>query len=135
MKKGFGARLAVEREAEVSIQTPQTQTHITNAALGCTAACNRVHSTFRRKEHPSVSLALPPVGWHKTVLQFPHSTTVCAWLKTVVLPNKRNQSVRIPDQGRKCTNLTHEIKKTRKKHDKDLAGWQQKRQEAGKLTC
>jgi len=33
----------------------------------------------------SVSLAFPPVGWHSTVLQLPHSTTVCAWLKTVVM--------------------------------------------------
>ena len=34
---------------------------------------------------PSVSLALPPVGWHKTVEQLTHKTTVCAWLNTVVI--------------------------------------------------
>ena len=32
---------------------------------------------------PSVSLALPPVGRHSTCEQLAHSTTVCAWLKTV----------------------------------------------------
>lgn len=53
---------------------------------------NPPYSTFRRKEQPSVSLAFPPVGWHKTVLQFPHSTTVCAWLKTVVLHKKATVS-------------------------------------------
>jgi hypothetical protein len=47
------------------------------------------HSTFLRNEQPSVRRALPPVGWHNTVLQFPHSTTVCAWLKTVVLQRKK----------------------------------------------
>ena len=29
--------------------------------------------------------ALPPVGWHSTVEQLPQRTTVCAWLKTVVM--------------------------------------------------
>jgi hypothetical protein len=33
------------------------------------------YSTFLLNEQPSVRRALPPVGWHKTVLQFPHSTT------------------------------------------------------------
>ena len=33
------------------------------------------YSTFPLNEQPSVRRALPPVGWHKTVLQFPHSTT------------------------------------------------------------
>ena len=28
---------------------------------------------------------MPPVGWHSTVEHEPQSTTVCAWLKTVVL--------------------------------------------------
>jgi hypothetical protein len=36
----------------------------------------RRYSTFLRKEQPSVRRALPPVGWHKTVLQLPQSTTV-----------------------------------------------------------
>ncbi len=34
---------------------------------------------------PSVNLALPPVGWHSTVEHPTHSTTVCAWLNTVVI--------------------------------------------------
>jgi len=32
-----------------------------------------------------VSLAFPPVGWHKTVEQEPQMTTVWAWEKTVVM--------------------------------------------------
>jgi len=54
----------------------------------------RAYSTFLLNEQPSVRRALPPVGWHKTVLQFPQSTTDCAWLKTVVLENQ-NMLVRI----------------------------------------
>jgi hypothetical protein len=34
---------------------------------------------------PSVNLALPPVGWHKIVEQPAHTTTLWAWLKTVVI--------------------------------------------------
>lgn len=37
----------------------------------------------RRADSPSVSLALPPVGWHRTWAQLEQSTTVWAWLKTV----------------------------------------------------
>ncbi len=40
---------------------------------------------FRLNEHPSVSLAFPPVGWHSTVLQPPQMTTVWACEKTVVM--------------------------------------------------
>lgn len=40
---------------------------------------------FLRNEHPSVSLAFPPVGWHRTVEQPAQMTTVCAWEKTVVM--------------------------------------------------
>ena len=29
--------------------------------------------------------AKPPVGWQSITLQLPQSTTVCAWLKTVVI--------------------------------------------------
>ena len=32
-----------------------------------------------------MSRALPPVGWHRTMLQDAQVTTVCAWLNTVVL--------------------------------------------------
>jgi hypothetical protein len=34
---------------------------------------------------PVVTRAKPPVGWHKTILQPAHNTTVWAWLKTVVI--------------------------------------------------
>lgn len=40
---------------------------------------------FLRKEQPSVSLALPPVGWQRTVVQPWQMTTVWAWEKTVVM--------------------------------------------------
>jgi len=43
------------------------------------------YSTFFLNEHPSVNLALPPVGWHNTVLQAAQKTTVDAWEKTVVI--------------------------------------------------
>lgn len=29
--------------------------------------------------------ALPPAGWQSITLQLPHTTTVCAWLNTVVM--------------------------------------------------
>lgn len=34
---------------------------------------------------PVVTRASPPVGWHNTMLQPGHKTTVWAWLKTVVI--------------------------------------------------
>ena len=40
---------------------------------------------FLRKEQPSVSLALPPVGWQRTVVHPWQMTTVWAWEKTVVI--------------------------------------------------
>jgi len=40
---------------------------------------------FLRNEQPSVNLALPPVGWHSTVVQPWQITTVWAWEKTVVI--------------------------------------------------
>merc|ERR1719427_1548032 len=39
----------------------------------------------RTAEHPSVSLAFPPVGWQRTTEHPEHTTTVWAWLKTVVI--------------------------------------------------
>ena len=45
-----------------------------------------------RKLHPSVSRALPPVGWQSTVEQPLQMTTVCAWLKTVVLRKREEQA-------------------------------------------
>jgi hypothetical protein len=40
---------------------------------------------FLRKEQPSVRRALPPVGWHRTVVQPWQMTTVWACEKTVVM--------------------------------------------------
>jgi hypothetical protein len=40
---------------------------------------------FLRNEHPSVSRALPPVGWQSTCEQPAHWTTVWACEKTVVI--------------------------------------------------
>lgn len=40
---------------------------------------------FLRKEQPSVNLALPPVGWHRTVVHPWQMTTVWACEKTVVM--------------------------------------------------
>jgi hypothetical protein len=40
---------------------------------------------FLRNEQPSVSRALPPVGWQRTVVQPWQMTTVWAWEKTVVM--------------------------------------------------
>ena len=40
---------------------------------------------FLLKEHPSVNLALPPVGWQSTWEQPAQTTTDCAWEKTVVM--------------------------------------------------
>lgn len=40
---------------------------------------------FLRNEQPSVSLALPPVGWQRTVVQPWQMTTVWACEKTVVM--------------------------------------------------
>ena len=45
----------------------------------------RVAVYFRRKEQPSVRRALPPVGWHRTVVQPWQITTVWACEKTVVM--------------------------------------------------
>jgi hypothetical protein len=40
---------------------------------------------LRLKRTPGVSFALPPVGVHTTLPQFPHITCDDAWLKTVIL--------------------------------------------------
>jgi hypothetical protein len=44
-----------------------------------------VQSLFLRNAHPTVNLALPPVGVHSTVLQRGHITTLVEWLNTVVI--------------------------------------------------
>lgn len=45
----------------------------------------RYHIYFLLKEEPSVNLALPPVGVHKTVEQLSQVTAVWACEKTVVM--------------------------------------------------
>jgi len=59
-----------------------------------TFQCLRLHTSrkkflprfyFLRNEQPSVSRALPPVGWQSTVVQPWQMTTVWAWEKTVVM--------------------------------------------------
>jgi hypothetical protein len=44
-----------------------------------------IYSAFLRKEVPSVSRHLPPVGWQSMSAQPPQTTTVVAWEKTVVI--------------------------------------------------
>lgn len=46
---------------------------------------SRRYVYFLRNEQPSVSLALPPVGWQRTVEQPAQTTTVWACEKTVVI--------------------------------------------------
>mgnify|MGYP006936502743 CR=1 FL=1 len=58
-----------------------------------------VYSTFLRKLHPSVSRALPPVGWHSTVEQPLQMTTVCAWLNTVVLRSEEARGTNMVSSG------------------------------------
>jgi hypothetical protein len=47
--------------------------------------CSKRAVYFRRKEQPSVRRALPPVGWHRTVVHPWQMTTVWACEKTVVM--------------------------------------------------
>ena len=51
----------------------------------CPPLATKSSAYFRLNEHPSVSLALPPVGWHSTVEQPAQMTTVWACEKTVVM--------------------------------------------------
>jgi len=44
-----------------------------------------IRAQLKRKDVPSVNLALPPVGWHKMLEHEPHRTTVCACENTVVI--------------------------------------------------
>ena len=45
----------------------------------------RARGCESRRGVPSVNLALPPVGVHRTAEQLLHTTTLWEWLKTVVL--------------------------------------------------
>ncbi len=59
--------------------------HGTGGGRVATLSSSFAYSTFLLKLHPSVSFALPPVGWHSTVLHEAQKTTVEAWEKTVVI--------------------------------------------------
>ena len=60
------------REEGAEAEQNQTITH--NAAM--LTYWYTAYSTFLRNEQPSVSFALPPVGWHSTVEQEAQNTTV-----------------------------------------------------------
>lgn len=49
-------------------------------------------AVFVMSSSPSVRRALPPVGVQRTVEQLLHTTTVCEWLKTVVLHSEGHSS-------------------------------------------
>lgn len=40
---------------------------------------------YLRNEFSSVNIALSPLDWQRTVQQPPHKTTICTWLKSVVI--------------------------------------------------
>lgn len=52
-----------------------------------------------------MSRARPPVGWQSIMLQFPHKTTVCAWLKTVVIWKQPGHLMSIKKELGLCTSL------------------------------
>jgi len=52
-----------------------------------------------------VRRALPPVGWQSMILQFPHSTTVWAWLNTVVIWKHPGHLISIKKEFGDCTSL------------------------------
>ena len=52
-----------------------------------------VHEGLQHHSAPSVRRALPPVGVQRTAEQLEQTTTVCEWLKTVVLQHMVNASV------------------------------------------
>jgi len=47
--------------------------------------CQSLRNSLLKVTLPSVRRARPPVGLHKTLEQLAHSTSVWAWLKTVVI--------------------------------------------------
>merc|ERR1712129_220817 len=60
---------------------------------------------FFLNEHPVVTLARPPVGWHKTMLHPTQRTTVCAWLKTVVILTQLGHLTSMKNEFGLWTNL------------------------------
>ena len=51
-----------------------------------------------------MSLALPPVGWQSIIEHEPHSTVVCAWLKTVVMLKQPGHFTSMKKELGDCTN-------------------------------
>ena len=82
--------LMLQHEQVNALQTRSPRSLCTSGYVGCSLTPKRqpLYSTFLRKEQPSVSRALPPVGWQSTVEQPLQMTTVCACEKTVVLRGK-----------------------------------------------
>ena len=66
---------------------------------------------FLLNEHPSVNLALPPVGVHNTVWHDGHTTVVFAWEKTVVLLNTQimHNNIHSNEYSSKIAKMRHII--------------------------
>ncbi|OBZ78952.1 hypothetical protein A0H81_00516 [Grifola frondosa] len=58
---------------------------------------------------PSVNLALPPVGWQRTLAHAAQRTTVCAWEKTVVIAKQPSKSVQSECLVRTWALYIHEV--------------------------
>jgi len=83
-KKGVGASQAHARCPSRNAKTP-TECIATRPTPRPPLHALGAPPHFRRKLQPSVRRALPPVGWHSTCEQPAQTTTVCAWLNTVVI--------------------------------------------------
>jgi len=103
-----------------------TETNITTSSTvvlqpfhACFISSTNDYSTFFLNEQPSIRRAFPPVGWHKTWLQFPHKTTDWAWLNTVVLQRRHVND-------RQCTTerISHvKASRTLHIHEKAVRSW------------
>ena len=71
-----------------------TQTRVVVVVVWAKINFQKIYSVFLRYWQPSVRRALPPVGWQSMTEQLPHSTTVWAWLNTVVLRSKQQTQER-----------------------------------------
>lgn len=65
----------------MEVMTPPCKRH--SAHINISTSYSAIY--FLLNELPSVNLALPPVGVHKTVEQLSQVTAVCACEKTVVM--------------------------------------------------
>jgi len=74
-----------ERERAEAVPNRETRKDIHKHSGHTVTSVVSAYSTFLRNEQPSVSLALPPVGWHSTVEHEAQNTTVEACEKTVVI--------------------------------------------------